>query len=1555
MNLAGTVFKAVKAAALAVAGAIKTLWERTENLRILVVEVAKVVGKALVGAFRAVVKWVGDFVDGLKILIEDSTLVQIAIDTIVGTFKDLWEAIKFAIQFYDQLIGRLDIVRKSKAEKFQRKFNESVEATAEAVKKAYEETEEFQRQLDAVVPPGRNAKKIVEDIDSAFALLSQDIAGINNQLSIMEDFGVSANVAAQAVQLLLDPKTRKNYTLEQIVELARAAEEAARKIQDLVDKRELLDKIPKTLDLLPVNPQLDPLPELDLSEFGKDAQAARQEAERLRKEAEEKAEAWFDIVDSARLFSDILGDLDSSLGDLIHSVLDVVEAWKQVNSEAAKAGGFEGAFAGAQFGSSISGFFGGERDYGAEGAELGGFIGGLFGVGSWGAIIGGALGSLIDKGVEEAGAHLRVHAGKVDTSTVWGELSGAMQEYVDALALGMQELASATVSNLVEGFELDLEIEDAGDGRFEVDFHVGPDTLPGDASQTIFEQANRIFDNLADATAFAMAEAIRQGAFEGLSPEAERLLGAWAIDTQKEFDEALALALRLERRRLGDAAFEMKQTFGGLFDDFEAGLAAGLDPGSLMQGVVNGINDLRDSITGAEKDQRKAAEERAAIFNAELGILRARIELQLIELENEQKKLALREEMGGIGTVGITPFHADPTAGSGGMLDLLFPLTGDPSGGVFGVPQSGLPIGNGLGVDLLNKIKNAFNNIKDVFVGGSDQLANAAGLSLASMVPAAGSMAAAGEAVGAAATSAGQSLQGAAGALAGGAGAVAVGAGGLATSSNVAAHVMAGSANQIIGVANQAAAATQTAGQRLVGSLRELLDLLPDPIAPGEIRIPSAGRVGGGGSGGADQRRRTREDFRAELARLEAQMAGTAASVLDYRDALAALDDKLEEARKAGISAGEIARMLELSSQALRDEFLRPFQEIVALADQSPFDGLLDRYKEAIELDREMRGGSGGGDIFQGGVGDVLFGGMASTMSGVSQEIGQAFGIEILEAFQAQVASLVGSGDAAGIRELLTSFMATDVPPELRAFFEEVLPDAGAAVRQALGEIQQGLVDSLGLPLQQQRKGLTEFADTVTSLRALQASRGVDGLAKAVSSLEVEAELAAEATGSILGQLQAVLSAAGLGEGELSAEIELRMREAAFHLEVARLNMMVEAYRELGLLSEEVLGYIDETLQLIQDNPPDFDTVGGNVTFGGGVTFDPQQYQDNIEGLINAIEGTIDAWLRIGQGPLLSQAMQMNSDLERARDQIDQLLEMENSPRTRELAQQLEDAFIEMSGNWADEVLAEMSSTNDGLVGEFEALLAHFDDVRAAFEELGIMSEHAEAFAAAQQAALEQFWDQATAGVQSIIDRLTGVESGRAAEDLLGEQQAVVEDLFARILEGDLSALEDFDAEAEDLLDLIDEVFGSGRAGGILRDQLLAMLQQVAGLDPGEVLDIDLGGAGVVDGGPLGGIVDPYELRGSDLIAEPFDIASYLTGRNGRDEGFRKALKEHRRELGRAEEERERARMEWELRKFGLEREQRDDLFTTTDRISTPLVVGNDRGRGIYRPGGAVN
>lgn len=174
---------------------------------------------------------------------------------------------------------------------------------------------------------------------------------------------------------------------------------------------------------------------------------------------------------------------------------------------------------------------------------------------------------------------------------------------------------------------------------------------------------------------------------------------------------------------------------------------------------------------------------------------------------------------------------------------------------------------------------------------------------------------------------------------------------------------------------------------------------------------------------------------------------------------------------------------------------------------------------------------------------------------------------------------------------------------------DALLEDRIEAFRRFASQIE----NVFGLPLLATEQRLNELADALDIYRDL-LRRGAISQERfnwVFSQLQLQAEM------EVLGVLDRLFGQ--MGRTAEQQAVQQRMAELTFHIERARLTMMVEHYATLGLIQGELLGQLREWVALINDpaNWPDFSQPrggGGGSSPGRNIARDRWQLRQTLMG-----------------------------------------------------------------------------------------------------------------------------------------------------------------------------------------------------------------------------------------------------------------------------------------------------------------------------------------------------
>lgn len=244
--------------------------------------------------------------------------------------------------------------------------------------------------------------------------------------------------------------------------------------------------------------------------------------------------------------------------------------------------------------------------------------------GPWGAAIGAAVGLLGDMLEETAQGfgNAAVHADGIHRGVNQGDLKGQTGQVLRAIEDQFNGLLESIQGHATRFTTLGVLIrDDARGARVKID-----------------DVWHQFGDDLQGLVSFAVAELAKRSGIVTDRPEIQAALQTFAGNTSEELSEALALALRQERGRLGPVRAQLQDTFSQLFQDIEDGIAAGIS----VQGSIADLQRLRDSVLGLEKSAAEQTAARIDAFEAERLIMEAGLLALIAELEAREADLKSR-------------------------------------------------------------------------------------------------------------------------------------------------------------------------------------------------------------------------------------------------------------------------------------------------------------------------------------------------------------------------------------------------------------------------------------------------------------------------------------------------------------------------------------------------------------------------------------------------------------------------------------------------------------------------------------------------------------------------------------------------------------------------------------------------------------------------------------------------------------------------------------------------------------------------------------------------
>jgi hypothetical protein len=254
----------------------------------------------------------------------------------------------------------------------------------------------------------------------------------------------------------------------------------------------------------------------------------------------------------------------------------------------------------------------------------------------------------------------------------------------------------------------------------------------------------------------------------------------------------------------------------------------------------------------------------------------------------------------------------------------------------------------------------------------------------------------------------------------------------------------------------------------------------------------------------------------------------------------------------------------------------------------------------------------------------------------------------------------------------------------------------------------------------------------------------------------------------------------------------------------------------LDINLQQLLDLLDqglaEALAALQQAGPG----GGGPGPGGG--HDPVS---DLERQREELQRQIDTWMGLDLGPATRDAVALNQRFQ------------ELIPSAQELGMldQLTAAFNVARQSFVDDILAPFAPGSE-LDRGLAAVNERFDDLRAAFLEIGASAEELARLEAGRQSEILDFWDGVLDPIRSLQDRLLGQPGAVSPEERLARRQAAFDELAQRALGGDVEAIRSLPGAVDQLLGDARQFLGSGQGFQAIFSQIQGVLDGVEGLAP---------------------------------------------------------------------------------------------------------------------------
>jgi hypothetical protein len=391
------------------------------------------------------------------------------------------------------------------------------------------------------------------------------------------------------------------------------------------------------------------------------------------------------------------------------------------------------------------------------------------------------------------------------------------------------------------------------------------------------------------------------------------------------------------------------------------------------------------------------------------------------------------------------------------------------------------------------------------------------------------------------------------------------------------------------------------------------------------------------------------------------------------------------------------------------------------------------------------------------------------------------------------------------------------------------------AARIQQQQLAEEAIGQLGLPLEATRKQAQALVEALDYLRRAQA----EGAVSAERYAEVIAGTQIQAMQTLYGMAAGLLEQTG--NLELAAEMRARIAEAQFDIEVAQLELLYQTVLAAGLLSEEAQANLAAAIAFIKDpaNRPDFTQIGDAGGGGGGFVpdNDNDQAQQDLASLRQSVLDQMQAWRDLAIDPVTKQARDLNRVLEETRA---------NARLAGISLADVNAAFAFARADFIKQQLAPYADIGNELQAGYDAINAHFDDVRQAFIDIGASAKDMAELEERRLAALGQYMEQVDSSAQSLLDRLLGGDLATGTKKQQFEAaQANFQALAARLAANpqDLEARAGIAAAGERLLAAA-QAYNSGALYGDMAALVQQVLMSILGGGMGNLLPFPIPGGG---------------------------------------------------------------------------------------------------------------
>jgi TP901 family phage tail tape measure protein len=437
---------------------------------------------------------------------------------------------------------------------------------------------------------------------------------------------------------------------------------------------------------------------------------------------------------------------------------------------------------------------------------------------------------------------------------------------------------------------------------------------------------------------------------------------------------------------------------------------------------------------------------------------------------------------------------------------------------------------------------------------------------------------------------------------------------------------------------------------------------------------------------------------------------------------------------------------------------------------------------------------------------------------------------------------------AADLRDRLAeAFRQSQLLAAQEGFRALTLEELAAATARANRALAEQARDSLADPIQATRNDLAKLGSTLEFLR----DQIAKGIFTAAEGADIFAGAMRQAESTVLDLAAALLEQMGFEEE--ASGIRAALAEAEFVAKVAQLNILVQGYIALNLLSQETVDRLNGLLGIINDptNWPDFyapppPPANNNQPDNGQNEAERQAEEDARRR--QAILDQIAEWERIGESQAISTLRDLNETF----------AEMQADARRLGIdMDRLSAAYAHAVEAFWDDTLAPWEDHSQETIGAGLAeIQEQFAGFYAAAQQYG---GDIERIRRANQQAINNFWEDVLGPLRDWRDELTQGSLGSSSpEERLFSAQRAFADIAQRALGGDISAMQGLPDAISAYLEQARAMYGSGAD----YQAIYAAVQQVIG----QVLAMGPSGT-VPPPGPT--MPPPYDPVGNLLSYKP--------------------------------------------------------------------------------------